>query len=118
MNHFYTLKVAKIQKVTGEAVKITFEIPSSIQDKFKFKQGQYLNLKFNFGEEEFRRSYSIIDAPSENSQTLSILVKQMENGTISTYLNQNLKENDEVEVQQPMGNFCTNYHASNQKNYI
>ena len=118
MNHFYTLKVAKIQKVTDEAVKITFEIPSSIQDKFKFKQGQYLNLKFNFGEEEFRRSYSIIDAPSENSQTLSILVKQMENGTISTFLNQNLKENDEVEVQQPMGNFCTNYHASNQKNYI
>ncbi len=42
----------------------------------------------------------------------------MENGTISTFLNQNLKENDEVEVQQPMGNFCTNYHASNQKNYV
>ena len=42
----------------------------------------------------------------------------MENGTISTFLNQNLKENDEVEVQQPMGNFCTNYHASNHKNYV
>ena len=23
-----------------------------------------------------------------------------------------------VEVQQPMGNFCTNYHASNHKNYV
>ncbi len=43
----------------------------------------------------------------------------MENGTISTYLNQNLKENDEVEVQRPMGNFCTNYTpASNHKNYV
>lgn len=118
MNHFYTLKVAKIQKVTADAVKISFEIPETIQDKFKFKQGQYLNLKFNFGEEEFRRSYSIIEAPSENSKLLSILVKQMENGTISKYLNENLKENDKVEVQQPMGNFCTNYHTSNHKNYV
>ena len=73
-------------------MRITFEIPSSIQDKFKFKQGNILTSSLIW-EEEFRRSYSIIDAPSENSQTLSILVKQMENGIISTYL-QNLKENE------------------------
>ena len=42
----------------------------------------------------------------------------MENGTISTFLNQNLKENDEVEVQQPMGNFLPIITLLIKKNYV
>ena len=94
MNHFYTLKVAKIQKVTDEAENYLSKYLLLYKININLNRGNILTLKFNFGEESFR-SYSIIDAPSENSQTLSILVKQMENGTISTFLNQNLKENDE-----------------------
>ena len=118
MNSFYKLKVSHLQKDTNEAISVFFEIPAELQSKFKFKQGQYLNLKFNFGEEEQRRSYSICNAPSEGNATLEILVKETENGFISKYLNNELKIGDKVEIMPPLGSFNTNFHKNNEKTYI
>lgn len=118
MNHFYTLKTRSVAKETEDAVTIIFEIPQELKDKFRFKQGQYLNLKLNLNGEEFRRSYSIVNAPGDGNPDLEILVKEMEHGTVSKFLNNELKTGDTLEVQQPMGNFNTHYHPSNKKTYI
>ena len=118
MNSFYKLKVLECQKDTQNAVRILLDVPATIQDQFKFKQGQYLNLKFNFGNEEQRRSYSICNAPSENASFLEILVKETENGFISKYLNSDLKVEDEIEVMPPLGSFNTIYHVNNEKTYV
>ncbi len=118
MNHFFTLKTKRVSKETADAVSIVFEIPADLKEKFRFKQGQYLNLKLNLNGEELRRSYSIVNAPGDANPDLEILVKEMEHGTVSKFLNNELKTGDTLEVQQPMGNFNTIYHSSNQKTYI
>ncbi len=118
MNTFYKLKTIKVQKDTDEAVNVAVEVPENLKDKFKFKQGQYLNFKIMINGQEERRSYSICNAPSEKNSTLEVLVKQLEGGKVSSFFNRELKENDELEVMTPMGNFNTAYHPGNRKNYV
>lgn len=118
MHHFHQLKVTKAAKETNDSIHIAFEIPQNLKHEFSFKQGQYLNLRFVFGEEDLRRSYSIVNAPSEASTELEILVKHLEGGKVSSYLNHELKPGDFVEVLAPQGHFYTNYHESNEKTYI
>lgn len=118
MHHFHSLKTTKINKETNDCVHISFEIPENLRHEFSFKQGQYLNVRFVFGDEDLRRSYSIINAPSEGNTELEILVKHLENGKVSTFLNSELKVGDFVEILAPQGHFYTHYHASNQKIYI
>ena len=118
MHHFHQLKTTKVSKETNDSVNIAFEIPQNLRHEFTFKQGQYLNVRFIFGDEDLRRSYSIVNAPTEGNAELEILVKHLEDGKVSTYLNTELKVGDTVEVLAPMGHFYTNYHASNQKTYV
>ena len=118
MHHFHPLKTTKVNKETNDCVHIAFEIPQELRHEFSFKQGQYINVRFLMGGEDLRRSYSIINAPSEGNGDLEVLVKKLDEGKVSTYLNQDLKIGDFVEVMAPSGHFYTHYHPSNEKNYI
>lgn len=118
MQDFYTLKTKTVKQETNDCVHITFAVPDDWKHRFVYKQGQYINLKFEMNGEEYRRSYSLVNAPSERNQDLEILVKKMENGVISTHLNTHLSEGDEVEVQTPMGHFYASCHPTNEKVYV
>ena len=67
MAAFHTLKINSIKTLTNEASSIGFEIPSSLQDLFQYRSGQYINLKASIEGEEVRRSYSLCSAPSEGT---------------------------------------------------
>lgn len=118
MQHFHSLKTTKVSPETNDSVNIAFEIPAHLRHEYNFKQGQYLNVRFVFGDEDLRRSYSIVNAPSEGNSELEILVKHLEEGRVSTYLNKELKVGDVIHVMPPMGHFYTNYHAANAKTYV
>ena len=45
MNKFYPLKVKEVRKLTDDSVEISFEIPDTLLDKFKFKAGQYITIR-------------------------------------------------------------------------
>lgn len=97
-----TLKVLKIKRLIKDAVKIEFEIPAELKDKFTFVAGQYVNLDVVIDGEKVRRSYSICSGEDEG---LAVGVKKIEDGYVSAFLNDRLKEGDEMEVSFPMGNF-------------
>ena len=118
MNHFHPLKIRKLSKETNDSVHISFEIPEHLRHEYRFVQGQYLNLRFILDGEDLRRSYSLVNAPTEGNSELSVLVKHIEDGRVSKFINENLKTDDVVEVSPPQGHFCTNYHPSNKKTYI
>lgn len=118
MHHFHTLKTSSVSKETNDCIHISFEIPQELRHEFAYKQGQYLTVKFEFNNEEYRRSYSIINAPTEGNSNLEILVKHLEDGVVSTFLNQKLKVGDSIEVLAPMGHFYTSHHATNAKTYV
>jgi ring-1,2-phenylacetyl-CoA epoxidase subunit PaaE len=114
--HFHKLTVKNIRHETADCVSIAFDIPNVLAKDFSFDQGQSITLKTIINSEEIRRTYSICSAPFENE--LRIAVKKADGGSFSTYINDNLKKGDELEVLPPTGNFNTNLYKKNKKNYI
>lgn len=115
MSNFYTLKVTDVRPQTDFAKEITFEIPQELKEKFKYKSGQYLTLKFNLNDEEVRRSYSLCSSPNE--ETLSIGVKRVKDGLVSNHINDNIKVGDTMEVMPPDGRFFVDVKPENYKTY-
>ncbi len=118
MNQPHLLTVAKILKETNDCVHISLEIPENLQYTYSFKQGQYLTLKFDWEGEDIRRSYSILNVPSEKNETLDILVKLLEGGKVSSYLTNVVTKGDIIQVFPPEGHFYTQYHSSNSRTYV
>lgn len=116
MAKFNSLKVIDIAQETADAVSVAFEIPNNLNEEYRFKQGQYLTLKFIIKGEELRRSYSICSATDEKE--LRVAIKKVKDGKISNYIADTMKTGDVIEVMTPMGNFFTEMDAVNKKNYI
>ncbi len=91
---FHKLSVKKITTETPDAVTLTFDVPTDLKEKFKYIQGQYLPLKFHLNGKEERRSYSMCSSPIESD--LSVTVKKVQGGKVSTHIHQNIKAGDEV----------------------
>jgi len=116
MAEFHNLKVADIYKETEDTSVVTFDIPSNLIDKFKFRQGQHLTLKADINDEDVRRSYSLCSGPSDGEW--QVAVKEIPGGKFSTYVNQKLNTGDEIEVMEPSGNFGVEVSPQSSKNYL
>ena len=102
MNSFYPLKVSQIRALTTNAVELKFEIPAELKSKFNFKAGQYITIKHQIRGEVVRRAYSICSSIEEG---ISVGVKKVETGKMSSFLTTKIKEGDILEVMPPTGNF-------------
>lgn len=100
---FNKLIVKEIKKETNDTVSVAFEIPNVLKSDFSYLSGQYVTIKSIIGEEDVRRAYSLCSAPFEDD--FRIGVKKVITGKMSTFLNENLKVGDELEVMSPIGNF-------------
>lgn len=112
---FYDLPVREVRPETQDAVTLVFEVPEDLQAAFKYKQGQYLTLRFDINGQEERRSYSMCTSPVEND--LAVTVKQVENGKVSTHINQRVKAGDTVSVMPADGRFFTELDPDQRKDY-
>jgi ring-1,2-phenylacetyl-CoA epoxidase subunit PaaE len=59
MAAFHTLKINSIKTLTNEASSIGFEIPTSLQNLFQYRSGQYINLKASIKGEEVSKTQSV-----------------------------------------------------------
>ena len=103
MSQFFALKVKQIERLTPNAVAISFEIPEALKGDFEFKAGQYITIRHQLDGEEVRRAYSI--SSSVDNEVITIGVKKVEGGTFSVFANDVLKEGDALEVMPPEGRF-------------
>ncbi len=110
MADFHKLVVKEVHRETKDTVAVTFEVPENLKEQFKFKQGQYLNLKKEINGEEVRRSYSLCSSPVDNKWQVAI--KKINGGVFSTYANDILKIGDVLEVATPDGNFFVDVNAT------
>ncbi len=113
--HFHTLKVANKIQETADTVSVVFEIPADLANTFKYKQGQYLTLKFDINGEEVRRAYSMSSSPLEDHITVTI--KRVKGGLVSNYIADAIEKGSTVEVMPPEGRFYTKLDADNKKTY-
>jgi ring-1,2-phenylacetyl-CoA epoxidase subunit PaaE len=117
MPEFHTLVVKDLINETSDAVSVHFDIPLDIQDKYRYKPGQYLTLKLTLDGEELRRAYSLCSSPYVDS-TPAIAVKKVAGGRMSNYINEQLRIGDKVEVMTPLGNFTTELNEFYSRHFV
>jgi ring-1,2-phenylacetyl-CoA epoxidase subunit PaaE len=113
-NQHFILRVIAITRETSDAVTIHFEHPE--KQPILYKPGQFLTLIIPFEGKKVRRSYSLSSTPY-NSSRLSVTVKRVAGGLVSNYLVDTLQIGQEIEVMEPIGNFCLTCD-SNQTRHI
>ena len=59
MSKFHELPVASVERETRDAIAVTFNVPETLRDLFRFEPGQHLTLRTDIDGEDIRRSYSI-----------------------------------------------------------
>lgn len=114
--HFHRLTIKEVKRETAECVSLAFEIPTTLQDSFRFTQGQNLVLKATLNGQEVRRNYSICSSPLDHE--LRIAIKKIKGGIFSTYANEHLHAGDSLEVMPPTGKFFTPLDPTQHKNYL
>ena len=113
--NFYELKVDAIYRETEDTITVSLQVPGEMAETFKYKQGQYLTLKFEINGKEERRSYSMSSSPLEDR--LAVTVKRVKNGLVSNYMHDHLKVGETIQVMPPDGRFYTDLDPDNRKTY-
>ena len=100
---FHELTVAAVERLTDDAVAVTFEVPEDLRGAYAFRAGQALTLRRTIDGQEHRRSYSIC-APAGAEPRVG--VREIPDGLFSRWLVHDVAVGDTVEVQTPTGSFA------------
>lgn len=110
----HRLRVAAVERLTNDAVAVTFEVPAELTADYLFAPGQHVNVALP-GDSQNRRSYSIC-APA-GSGALQIAVKRIPDGVFSRYALEELGPGDELDVMTPAGRFTPRLDAGLARRY-
>jgi len=111
---FISVVVKEVRQETEDAVSILFDYPPEQREKFSYKSGQYVTLRWNDGGKETRRSYSISSVPEDPH--IAITIKEVSGGKISPLLCRKIKAGDKLEMMHPEGRFTGNFGPENKRN--
>jgi len=92
--------VAAVQRLTDDAVAVTFDVPEDLHDDYAFAAGQSLTLRRFVDGVEHRRSYSICAPVGARPR---VGVREVPGGLFSSWLVHEVQAGDVVEVQTPTG---------------
>jgi len=113
---FHPLRVACIERLTDDAVAITFDVPPELRDQFRFQAGQHVSIRSPVVGDDVRRNYSIC-APATGDQRLRIGVKRIPDGIFSSYVAERLRPGDVLDIMTPTGSFSTALRPGQRKRY-
>ncbi|MFJ4616727.1 1,2-phenylacetyl-CoA epoxidase subunit PaaE [Streptomyces sp. NPDC088812] len=99
---FHTLKVADVRRLCEDAVAVGFDIPADLAEEFAFAPGQSLTLRREVDGRDERRSYSICSPAGAQPR---IGVRALPGGLFSSWLVNEVRAGDAVEVMAPTGAF-------------
>ncbi|SEF36949.1 ring-1,2-phenylacetyl-CoA epoxidase subunit PaaE [Amycolatopsis pretoriensis] len=105
---FHPLKVAGVTRLCDDAVAVTFDVPLSLASEFAFKPGQSLTLRRSIEGRDERRSYSIC-APAGAAPRVG--VRLVPDGLFSSWLVNEVRPGDTIEVATPTGSFTPDLSA-------
>lgn len=104
---FHPLTVTGVERLTDDAVAITFAVPERLREDYRFEPGQHLTLRASINGEEVRQSYSIClsRAVAERTGTLRVAAARVAGGRMSNWLNDTIAVGDCLDVMTPLGSF-------------
>jgi ring-1,2-phenylacetyl-CoA epoxidase subunit PaaE len=112
---FHALRVTSVQRLTDDAVAVTFDVPPELREEFRFQAGQHVSIRSPVVGDEVRRNYSIC-APATSGQ-LRIGVKRIPDGVFSSYVAERLRPGDVLDIMTPTGSFSTALDPGQCKRY-
>ena len=114
---FHPLRVASIERLTDDAVAITFDVQPELRDQFRFQAGQHVSIRSPVVGDDVRRNYSICAPATGGEQRLRIGVKRIPDGVFSSYVAEHLRPGDVLDIMTPTGTFSTALHPGHHKRY-
>jgi ring-1,2-phenylacetyl-CoA epoxidase subunit PaaE len=105
---FHELRVAAVERLCGDAVAVTFDVPDELAGTFEFRPGQSLTVRKPDDAADERRSYSIC-APAGARPRIG--VREVPGGLVSSWLVNEVRVGDPVEVAPPSGTFTPDLEA-------
>ncbi|MFI5589256.1 1,2-phenylacetyl-CoA epoxidase subunit PaaE [Amycolatopsis sp. NPDC051758] len=105
---FHPLTVAGIERLCDDAVAVTFDVPEELAADFAFKPGQSLTLRREVDGRDERRSYSICAAAGTAPR---VGVRLVPGGLFSSWLLNDVRAGDTIEVAPPTGSFTPDLSA-------
>ncbi len=104
---FHPLQVTDLQRLTDEAVAVSFAVPDELADEFRFEPGQHLTLRATIDGQDVRRSYSVCLPRSAAlaRKEVRVATARVPGGAMSNWLNDEVRVGDEIAVMTPMGGF-------------
>jgi ring-1,2-phenylacetyl-CoA epoxidase subunit PaaE len=112
---FHELRVSELERLTPDAIAITFEVPPELREDYRFIAGQHVSLRCRIAGDDVRRNYSICTPAS--SGVLRVGVKRLPDGVFSSYALEKLQVGDPIEVLTPSGRFFTPLDPAQAKHY-
>ena len=113
---FHPLRVSAVQRDVDEAVVVSFDVPASLRETFRFTPGQYLTLRSMVGGEDLRRSYSICAGADDDA--LRVGVRVLPGGAFSQWVSTSLEVGDTLQVFPPRGHFHVPLAAASQRHFL
>lgn len=110
----HELRVKAVDRVTDDAVGVTFDVPDDLREAYRFRAGQHVALIGSDGREELRRTYSIC---SRVGGPLMVAIKRQPAGRFSSWANDHLRAGDRLGVMTPIGRFSLELLPSQAKSY-
>ena len=97
--------MSAVERLTDDAVAVTFAVPQDLADEFVFEPGQHLTLRATIEGQDTRRSYSICRSPQEARRLgeLRVAASRVEGGLMSSWLNDTVRVGDTVAGDDPAG---------------
>lgn len=101
---FHPLQVRAVDRLTDDAVAVTFTVPPELRDTFRYRPGQHIALRRTVDGQEIRRTYSIC-TPATGEPELRVGIRYVADGAFSAYALKELMAGDTVDVMAPAGRF-------------
>jgi ring-1,2-phenylacetyl-CoA epoxidase subunit PaaE len=104
---FHPLTVVHVDRLTDDAVAITFAVPEKLREDYRFEPGQHLTLRATINGEEVRQSYSICLSrnQAQRTGTLRVASARVQGGRMSNWLNDSVIVGDIIDAMTPLGSF-------------
>lgn len=104
---FHDLTVSRVDRLTDEAVAISFAVPEELREEFAFEPGQHLTVRATVDGQDARRSYSccISRGRSRDTGEVRVASAHVPGGLMSSWLQEHVAAGDTLQVMTPMGSF-------------
>ena len=103
MQEFHSLTIARVERVTADAIAVTFAVPDDLREAFRFKPGQHVAVRATIEGAEQRRNYSICWGTGDEG--LRIAIKRVTGGAFSTFAHATFEAGRTLDVMPPSGRF-------------